>query len=481
MSRGTLLTNSTSLVVGRIALSALRMIAALIVARLAGANQFGAYMLVLAYVALFEWLVDFGQTDIAVRDIARATEQRGPVLAALARIKRIQGVAGATALPLLLTVTEHDWVMTLAGMAGGCAILANAALQPARADLRLAMRMDLDVAAELLGTTLMLPLLAIAAWHGASLALLTATFAAARIVQAGLTIHWAKPLGRTNSVAPGATWLLWREAAPLGFAGLLVVTYDALAPLFLARLLDLKAVALYAAAARFIFPVLVAVQAIAAAFFPVLSHASRQNRAALADAQQAALVLSTGVAAMLFAGIHGGATFLMGLLGNDFLTGVAVLRLMAWTLLLRAITTVMSPLIVIAGWQDKAMLLTLVSLSSQCLALLLLVPRFGVLGAAIGYLLVELLLGTVIVSWLGQRAIVIRLDWKPVAGLLVIAAVSALAVDISPIRGTFWGGAAAALLVVTLAALWAGVAGFSPRPMWQELRKGRAITAGGGA
>jgi O-antigen/teichoic acid export membrane protein len=481
MSGGTLLTNSASLVVGRIALSALRMIAALIVARLAGANDFGAYMLVLAYVALFEWLVDFGQTDIAVRDIARAIEQRGSVLAALARIKRIQGIAGATALPLLLTLMEHDRAMTLAGIAGSCAILANAALQPARADLRLAMRMDLDIAAELLGAMLMLPLLAIAAWHGASLPLLTATFAAARIVQAALTIHWAKPLARSGHASPGATWLLWREAAPLGFAGLLVVTYDALAPLFLSRLLDLKAVALYAAAARFIFPVLVAVQAIAAAFFPVLSQASRRDRAALAAAQQAALVLSTGVAALLFAGIHGGATFLMGLLGGEFLAGVEVLRLMAWTLLLRAITTAMSPLIVVAGWQGKAMLLTLVSLSGQCLALLLLVPRFGVLGAAIGYLLVELMLGTVIVSWLGQRAIAIRLDWKPVAGLLLIATASAVAVDISPIRGTFWGGAAGALLVVALTAISAGFAGFSFRPLWQELRKGRAIAVGGGA
>lgn len=475
MSARSLLHNSASLVAGRIALSALRMISALIVARLAGAADFGAYMLVLAYVTLFEWLVDFGQTDIAVRDIAHMPARRDTLLTVLARIKALQGVAGAAALPLLLLAMGDDRALVLAGLVGGASVLANAWLQPARAALRLAMRMDRDIAAELAGTLATLPLLAAAAWAGAPIALLTAAFAAARLVQAGLAIHWAAPLMRRRAPPRGMALDLLKQAAPLGLAGLLVVTYDALAPLLLARLLDLKAVALYMAAARFIFPVLVAVQGVTSAFFPVLA----QRGAGLARTQQAALILSTGAAALMFAGIHGGASFLMGLMGPEFLAGVAVLRLMAWTLLLRAITTVMSPLIVIAGWQGKAMGLTLLSLIGQGAALLLLVPRFGVLGAAIGYLVVELLLGTAIVSWLGQRAVQIRLDWRPVAALLAIAAASVAIVDASPIAGSFLGGVVAGTLVTALAAVAAVAARFSIRPLWHELRQGRMIVSGG--
>jgi O-antigen/teichoic acid export membrane protein len=478
MTRGSLLHNSAILLVGRIGLSALRMIAALLVARFVGAESFGAYMLILAYVALFEWLVDFGQTDIVVRDIARAPEHRTRLLAALTRVKWMQGLAGASALPLLLLAMGQDRAMLLAGVAGGLAVLANAILQPGRAALRTTMQMDRDIGAEIVGTVLMLPLLACAAWAKLPLALLILIYSLARIVQAGLTIRWAGSTTR-SVVSRDMLWTLMRDAAPLGVAGLLVVLYDALAPLLLAHLLDLKAVALYAAAARFIFPVLVAVQAITTAFFPVLSHAWGRDADGLARAQQAALTLSVGIATLLFAGIHGGASFLMGLLGQDFLPGAALLRLLAWVLLLRAITTAMSPLIVIAGWQGRAMILTLLSLTGQIAALFLLVPRFGVVGAAIGYLLVELLLGTFVVSWIGQRATAIQIDWRPIAGLLLIAVVAVAVVDASPLAGGFVGGMAAGSLALLLILLGGTLARFRFAPLWLELKKGRAMIAEG--
>ncbi|WP_217894990.1 hypothetical protein, partial [Sphingobium sp. Z007] len=74
------------------------------------------------------------------------------------------------------------------------------------------------------------------------------------------------------------------------------------------------------------------------------------------------------------------------LMGPDFVAGAPLLQLMAWTLLARAITTAMAPLIVIAGRQGRAMLLTLSSLAGQCAALFLLVPHMGVTGAALGCL-----------------------------------------------------------------------------------------------
>ncbi|MFO5011404.1 hypothetical protein RCK73_25795, partial [Salmonella enterica subsp. enterica serovar 1,4,[5],12:i:-] len=84
--------------------------------------------------------------------------------------------------------------------------------------------------------------------------------------------------------------------------------------------------------------------------------------------QQTALTLSVGVAGVMFTGIHGASDFLMGLLGRDFVTAAPVLRLLAWVLLLRAVTTAMSPLIVIAGYQGRALWLTLGSVVMQVAA-----------------------------------------------------------------------------------------------------------------
>lgn len=464
-----LMRSGARLVVGRVGLSALRMAAALIVARLAGAEQFGAYALLLSLTGLAEWLVDFGQTDIGVRDAARRPRRRAAVLDALARAKRMQGPAGALALPLLLLAAGQDRAIIAAGCTGGVAVLATAWLQPARAALRLALRIDRDVGAELAGVAVMLPLLALACLNGAPLPLLVASFAVARLVQAALTIHWAGPIAmQTNARLTPAR--LAGQALPLGCAGLLVLLYDALAPLLLARLLDMRAVALYAAAARFIMPVLVAVQAINSAAFPVIARDWRRDPAAFARTQQGALLLSVALAALLFAGIHGGAAFLMGLMGPDFAAGAPLLQLMAWTLLARAITTAMAPLIVIAGRQGRAMLLTLLSLAAQCAALFLLVPSMGVTGAALGCLLVELLLGTVAVSAIAQRVTGIAIDWRPIATLLASAIATALLVAASPIAGSFAGGLAAGLIL--LGALLC--IRHRDAPLWRQLAGGAA-------
>lgn len=457
-----LLKNSAALAVGRVTLSGLRMLAALIVARLAGAEAFGAYALLLSLIGLAEWLVDFGQTDMAVRDAARRPGRQAAVLDALARAKLVQGPAVALLLPLSLWLAGQERATLLAGCAGSVAILATAAMQPARAALRLALRMDRDIGAELAGVALMLPLLAIACLYHAPLSLLLASFALARLGQAVLLAHWARSLTQSATRALPATRLV-RQALPLGCAGLLVLLYDALAPLLLAHLLDMRAVALYAAAARFVMPVLVAVQAISSAAFPLIARDWRRDPAAFARTQQATLMLSVALAALMFAGIHGGAAFLMGLMGPDFVAGAPLLQLMAWTLLARAITTAMSPLIIVAGRQGRAMLLTVLSLAGQCVAAWLLVPVLGVIGAAWACLLVELLLGTVAVSWIAQTVTGLRIDWRPVAALTGGAVAAIWLVGVTPLAGRLTGGIAAATILLGLIVLiiprWRPLAG----------------------
>lgn len=460
-----LLKNGVTLAAGRIALSALRMLSALIVARLAGAEDFGAYALLLSLIGLAEWLVDFGQTDMAVRDAARRPGRQLAVLAALARAKRVQGPTVALLLPLGLWLAGQERAILLAGCAGSVAVLATAAMQPARATLRLALRMDRDIGAELAGVALMLPLLAIACLYRAPLSLLIASFALARLAQATLVAHWVRPLAESTSRRLPATRLV-RQALPLGCAGLLVLLYDALAPLLLAHFLDMRAVALYAAAARFTMPVLVAVQAVASAAFPVIARDWRRAPAAFARTQQATLLLSVALPALMFAGIHGGAAFLMGLMGPDFVASAPLLQLMAWTLLARAVTTAMSPLIIVAGRQGQAMLLTILSLAGQCAALFLLVPVMGVIGAAWACLLVELLLGTVAISWIAQSVTGLTLDWRPVAALIASSIAAALLVGASPLAGSLIGGIAAVAVVLTLIAL--------SMPRWRHLAGGFA-------
>jgi O-antigen/teichoic acid export membrane protein len=468
-----LVQSGMSLVVGRVILSGARMVAALIVARLSGADNFGAYALLLSLIGLAEWLVDFGQTDMAVRDAARRSRRQAAMLDALARAKRAQGPAVAIALPLIMGLAGQDRDIILAACAGSVAVCATAWLQPARAALRLSLRMDRDICAELVGVAAMLPLLALASLYRAPLPYLMASVAVARLVQAALVTRWAGSV-KAGSARPMSAARLARRSLPLGCAGLLVLLYDALAPLLLARLMDMGAVAIYAAAARFIMPVLVAVQAINSAAFPLMARDWRRDPAAFTRTQQGALLLSVALASFFFAGIHGGAAFLMGLMGPDFVIGAPVLQLMAWTLLARAITTAMAPLILIAGRQGRAMLLTLLSLACQCAAACLLVPVMGALGAAAGCLIVELIFGTIAVSWMAVRVTGIAIDWRPVAASIATAIAAASIVAASPLAGSLIGGIAAGLILL---GAWLLLGRMAPRrvvPLWRTLAGGAA-------
>jgi len=101
-SSRSLMKNAASQIGGRLSLSLGRLLAALMIVRLVGPERFGEYALVLQFIVLFEWLADFGQTDIGVRDICQRPAEEGETLGALATLKALQGAGLALLLPALL-------------------------------------------------------------------------------------------------------------------------------------------------------------------------------------------------------------------------------------------------------------------------------------------------------------------------------------------------------------------------------------------
>lgn len=440
--------NSLALVGGRILLSLGRLGVAVAVARLAGAQQFGEYVLLLGFVAIFEWLVDFGQTDIAVRRICAEPAETQAELATLAALKRTTSLALGAALPLVLAALQYSAAFLLGGLAASVAIVAYGFLQTDRALLKVGMRLDLDIASELAGLAVMLPATALAARWGGSPWALGAAYSLSRVVHALMLRGFANRVAGTE-VKPGAAWQLARTAAPLGLAGLMVALYDGLVPIMLSKLMTLDDVARYGVASRFAVPVLTVVQAITGAFFPVLARRSGA-RGALAQAQAAALFVTLIVAGGLAVGLAGGAHFLVAIFGGKVVGATDVLRWMCWLVLARAFTMTMTPLIVIGGRQDLGLWLTLLSLVAQAIAIPLLVPHFGVLGVVIGYLAIELIIGVGPVSWLALAATATRIDWSVPARIIAAAAAAVLIGDRLPIAGAFLGGVASGLIFLGL-------------------------------
>lgn len=433
---------SAALAAGRASISAGRLLAAILIGRLAGVEELGAFALLLTLIAIFEWLADFGQTDITIREMTRSASRKAAALAALSTAKKISAVVLLLAMPLAAAALDLAPDMLPASVIGAVGIAAVALAQPSRALVRAELRPWVDVSAELGAFTLFLIITAIAAFHGGSLILLATGYSAFRVAY-WLLLKFLAPPTCNDAPRSKVRPLVW-QAFPLGVAGLLVAVYDSLGPLLLAHLADLRSVGEFAAAARFAFPVLMIVQAITMAFFPALAEHHGRARARVADMQQGVLEGSLLVAGAMFAGLHGAADFLVQLVASDPGNAADLLRLLAWLVLARAVTTAMSPLIVVGGKQAIGLVLTTISILVQVAAIVLLVPRLGIVGVGWGYLCVELTLGVVPVSLLGLWATGIRLKWLPPICIVAAASVAALAIAATPIDGSLAGGAAAA-------------------------------------
>ena len=66
-----ILRNTAAQMVGRVAIALLRLAVAAIIVRVFGAGTFGEYALVFGLLAFAEWIVDFGTTELFVREGAR--------------------------------------------------------------------------------------------------------------------------------------------------------------------------------------------------------------------------------------------------------------------------------------------------------------------------------------------------------------------------------------------------------------------------
>jgi O-antigen/teichoic acid export membrane protein len=470
--------NSVSQILGRLLLSAVRLVTASLIVRLVGSVRFGEYTLVLSFLLIFEWLSDFGQTDIAVRDIARRPEREVEVLHALAQLKALQGAAASLLLPLTVLLLGYPRPLVEAAAIGSLGLLAYAGVQVFRTVFKVRMRMERDVLAELASALVLVPLTWWACRNGAGVQVLIACYAASRLVFFGLAVAMAR--GEVAKWAPpprGLALQLLRTALPLGLSGLLVWLYDAIAPVLLSKIADMHAVALYSAPARYVFAVLALVQALNTAFFPLLSRQWSKAGDEFSALQQTALEASVLIAVGFICVAAASAGFLMNLIGPGVVQAAPVLQLMCCIVLIRAVSIAMSPLIIIVGRVGLSMWLTIGSLALQAALLPILVPRYGALGAVAGYLAVEVatIVPTVLV---GQSASGVRLAWgRP--GLLVGCGLAALAATrLSPLWGGWTGGGLCGLLFLAFALASNAVPAAKLRRVYDELTSRAAAPAG---
>jgi O-antigen/teichoic acid export membrane protein len=419
--------NAVSQIGGRLLLSVARLVLAAMIVRYAGVAGFGEYSLVLSLLLIGEWLVDFGLTEISVRNICQQPAQEATMLRTLTQARLFQGTLAFAILMLVVHLLDYSSTIARGAEIGGISLLFYAGVLVYRTLFRVRMQMERDVFSEVAGVLLTLPLVWYVCKGGVAVETLVACYLASRLA----FLLFALLLGRRSfklsiaGVQGKDVIQVFKETLPLGIAGLLVCVYDNLAPIMLAHLANTQAVGYYSSAIRFVFPIIVVIQSINGAFYPLLSAYWQKPGTAFVDTQQAAVDGSILISAALFCTLNSGAEWLMALIAPDMQPASDILRLLSWVIIVRAISTTMSPLIIITGAQSKMLWLAVLSLVCQFFALRWAIPLYGAWGAAMTYLVSELAISLWPIVLISQHLAKVRLRWR-ITLLALLSAVLAL-------------------------------------------------------
>jgi O-antigen/teichoic acid export membrane protein len=443
------LRNSVSLTAGRVGAAAARLAVAAIVVRMAGATTFAEYALVLGILAVAEWLLDFGTTEIAVREVCKPGAAAAPWLRGVARSKLLLAPLALFVFIATLLALRYPAHVQQAGWVTALTLLPMAGVSVFRVVFKAQLHMGREMAAELLSVLLMIPFIVLSLRAGGGLMALMLCHAGSRLAFLALCVIFARGLG----AFPRATELpvghqpvrgLLREAAPIGLIGLLVAVYEAMDVLFLSKLGQPLELAWYSGAQRIVWPALMVLTAVGGSLYPVLARRWPDTEGRFATDTQAALesvmLLAGFSAAIAFAG----AEFLLGLLGPQLVDGAAVMRVLAVLVFFKAVAATLGPVLYIVGAQTGALKFIARALVVKALAIWLLVSQVGYLGVAVAAVLVELLFAALPTVRLLQARSPWRLAW---ARPLRIAAVTALSAALALAVG---GGGVVSVLLAPL-------------------------------
>lgn len=236
-----------------------------------------------------------------------------------------------------------------------------------------------------------------------------------------LHIHWTRP-------TPATLWYLLKQSIPIAFAASFVVVYQQLDAVLLGELRrDGNAeVGWYKAGAKFLLAFSVLRDSFLVAMFPVFSSVAQTARDRMGSLVTRAVRYQLIVALYFILCFVFLSRVAPKLLGQDFANTAHVLPIMAWILVPSTISITMGRVLVASGNQKRIMFATGLALLVNVGLNLVLIPRYGYMGAAVAGALSEIAVALVNVYYV-QRYVaqthILRAIVRPVIAAALVGVV----------------------------------------------------------
>lgn len=361
-------------------------------ARHLGPNGFGILSYALAVTALAAPLAGLGLVAVAVRDIVREPPEAPRILGTALTLQAVAGVCAFALCAAVFGLLESSPAAATVGLVLAATLLVKAADAVKywfEAQVQSRYTLWVENAVFLLLSAVKVLLIA---GNAPVVAFAWAILAEAVLVAAGLLFVYVRRAGRL------AGWRFDRRRAsamlagglPLMLSGLVMMVYLRVDQLMIARMLGPEAVGIYSAAMRVAEAFLFLPTVVMATLFPFITRARTEAPAVYRARLQAAFDGLVAVMVAIAVVLTLVAKPLTGLLfGPAFDAAAPALALLAWCGVFASLSVVSGAWYVLEGLQALALARNVVGMLVNVLLNLVLIPRYGIAGAAAATLVAQ--------------------------------------------------------------------------------------------
>jgi O-antigen/teichoic acid export membrane protein len=423
---GRLFRNTFALAIGRNANALGRLVVASLIVRGLGAESFGVYSVIVALLAIADWLLDFGTTDVFVRETVKDEKRYAALRRALVAIKLVQVPLAMGMMTALLFALSYSEEIVIGGLVAAISIGFFAGVAVYRAIFKTTLTMEREMLAEFVSVLALIGLVVAAArLELGTMGLMVALCLSRGVFLVGCVAFASneRSLSFRGAKPSEVAWLA-RSSWLIGVIGLLIVVNNSIEILLLSKLSSLADAAYFSAAQKLTWPIFMVLGALGVSAYPVLAAQFPRSRAQFHGSCQRVFDVTILAGGLAISGVYAGAEFLTSLLGADMLQATPALRVLVIMCVAKSVAAVIGPALYIAGAQRHALFYFSIALALKAAVIGAAAAAYGFLGTAIATLVVEAFVITPITLWYVWRFTGFRPKLGIVAATAAIAAVS---------------------------------------------------------
>ena len=359
----------------------------ILVARYLGPAQYGLMNYVISYVTLFSVIASFGMTNIEVRELSNANDNKDIILGTCFRLRFFFSTIAYLILALSLFIYKADSFTTTMILLYGVTLYTSNCFELIRNYFTSILKNEYvvksEIARTLIGACIKIFLLYI---HAPLSFFIAAVVLDSIMVSSGYVISYNKEVGSMRGWKFDKAFVPYivRQSFPLLLSGAAIIIYQRIDQVMIGNMIDKESVGYFATACKFLEVVLYIPTILVQTITPLLVQwkAEDENKYNVMSQRFINIVVWTSILMALFVSLIS-YWLIRYTYGMMYIAAVPILQIMAWKVVGMALSSTGGQLIIIEKKQKWAVIRNLCGCVVCVLLNLLFIPRYGAVGSAI--------------------------------------------------------------------------------------------------